>query len=104
MKIQFNTDKSINGDERHEEYFSSQIAKKLERFENRITRIEVFLTDENGKKAGHNDIVCKIEARVEGKNPITVSEQADSMNLAISGAIDKLKAALETVVGRMQNH
>lgn len=104
MKIQFNTDKSINGDERHEEYFSGQIAKKLERFENRITRIEVFLTDENGKKAGNNDIVCKIEARVESKNPITVSEQADSMNLAISGAIDKLKAALETVVGRMQNH
>jgi ribosomal subunit interface protein len=104
MKIQFNTDKSINGDERHEEYFSGQIAKKLERFENRITRIEVFLTDENGKKTGQNDIVCKIEARVESKNPITVSEQADSMNLAISGAIDKLKAALETVVGRMQNH
>jgi ribosomal subunit interface protein len=104
MKVQFNTDKSINGDERHEEYFSGQIAKKLERFENRITRIEVFLTDENGKKTGQNDIVCKIEARVESKNPITVSEQADSMNLAISGAIDKLKAALETVVGRMQNH
>lgn len=104
MKIQFNTDKSINGDERHEDYFSSQISKKLERFESHLTRIEVFLTDENGKKVGQNDIVCKLEARVEGKRPITVTEQADSMNMAISGAIDKLKAALETVISRMQDH
>jgi ribosome-associated translation inhibitor RaiA len=104
MKIQINTDKSINGDERHQDHFSTIIAKALKRFQSHITRIEVHLSAENGKKEGLNNMLCLLEARIEGMQPIAVSCQADTVELAVNGAIDKLKNSLETILGRMQNH
>ena len=104
MKIQYNTDKTINGEERSQDVFSSQISEKLNRYESQITRIEVHLSDENGKKEGHHDILCLLEARLEGRKPIAVSNQSDTIELAVTGAIDKLKASLETILGRIQNH
>ncbi len=104
MTIQFNTDKTISGEERQEDFFTAQISKDLERFHSHITRIEVHLSDENGKKDGVKDIRCLIEARIEGKQPIAASDQANNIELAISGATHKLKAALETIVGRSKNH
>ncbi|MFT7037021.1 MAG: ribosome-associated translation inhibitor RaiA [Cyclobacteriaceae bacterium] len=104
MKIQYNTDKTINGDERHQNHFTSLIAEALKRFQSHITRIEVHLSDENGKKEGKEDIRCLLEARIEGRQPLVVSCQANTVVLAISGALDKLKASLETILGRIQNH
>lgn len=104
MKIQFNTDKTINGEERNQDFFTSQIAEELNRYESHITRIEVHMSDENGKKEGRNNILCLLEARLEGRQPIAVSNQSDTIELAVSGAIDKLKASLETILGKLQNH
>lgn len=104
MKIQFNTDKTISGDEKNQDFFSDQIAEELERFASHITRIEVHISDQNGKKEGMNDILCLLEARLEGRQPIAVSDQADTIEEAVSGAIDKLKTSLETILGRLQNH
>ena len=50
------------------------------------------------------DILCLLEARLEGRQRIAVSAQADNIELAVSGAIQKLKASLETILGRLQNH
>lgn len=104
MKIQFNTDKTIHGDERVLDFFTSKIAEELDRYQSHISRIEVHLTDQNGIKDGWNDIHCLLEARIEARTPIAVSNQADTVELAISGAVVKLKASLETILGRMQNH
>jgi hypothetical protein len=46
MKIQFNTDKTISGDENQEDYFTSLITEKLNRFQSHITRSVAFI----GKK------------------------------------------------------
>lgn len=40
MKIQFNTEKTIIGNEKHEEYFSPLITEGLKMFETHITRKE----------------------------------------------------------------
>jgi hypothetical protein len=104
MKIQFNTDKTITGNEKDQLYFNSLIADGLENFESHISRIEVHLSDENGKKEGLNSKRCLLETRLEGRQPIAVSCQADTVELAISGAIDKLTASLETIIGRIQDH
>lgn len=103
MKIQYNADKTIRGEDRHEQYFISLISKELVRFQSQITRIEVHVSDENGKKGGVNDIRCLIEARVENKNPTAVSAQADTLEQAVSDAIEKLKTVLETLFGKSKN-
>lgn len=104
MIIQINTDKTLSGEKRSLDFFTSQIAESLERFESHITRIEVHLKDENGKKEGFNDISCLLEARLEGRQPIAITSQADTVELAISDAIDKIKAAIETILGKIQKH
>lgn len=104
MKIQFNTDKTITGNEKDQLYFNSLIADGLENFESHISRIEVHLSDEKGKKEGLNSKRCLLETRLEGRQPIAVSCQADTVELAISGAIDKLTASLDTIIGRIQDH
>ncbi|MGK0329824.1 HPF/RaiA family ribosome-associated protein [Polaribacter sp.] len=104
MKIQFNTDKTITGNEKDQLYFNSLIADGLENLESHISRIEVHLSDENGKKEGLNSKRCLLETRLEGRQPIAVSCQEDTVELAVSGAIQKLTASLETIIGRRQDH
>ncbi|HSK13008.1 MAG TPA: HPF/RaiA family ribosome-associated protein [Phnomibacter sp.] len=104
MTIQFNTDRNISGIGDDTAPFTSEIADKLSRFSSQITRIEVHLSDENGNKDTLKDIRCLMEARREGKQPIAVSDQADTPDQAVSGAIDKLKAALETITGKERNY
>jgi len=104
MTIQINTDKTITGEKRSVDFFSSQISEALERFESHITRIEVHLKDENGKKDGFNDISCLLEARLEGRQPIAITNQANSIDVAVTGAIDKMKSAIETIIGKSQKH
>lgn len=104
MQILFNTDKTINGDEQNQKFFKAQIADELSRYESDITRIEVHVSDENGSKAGVNDIRCMLEARLEGRYPIAVTCHADTLSLSISGAIDNMKASLEKTLGRQAKH
>jgi hypothetical protein len=103
MTIQFNTDKTIDWDQRHDDHFSELIKEDLDRFSDHISRIEVHISDENGAKEGKNDIRCLLEARLEGKQPIAVSNQSDSIEAAVSGALTKIKASLKTIIERSRN-
>ena len=85
-------------------FFISKIEAALQRFESHITRIEVHLKDVNGKKEGVNDISCVLEARLEGRQPIAITNQADTLELALTGAIDKIKSAIKTILGKIQKH
>jgi ribosome-associated translation inhibitor RaiA len=104
MDIQLNTDDKISVNEELRDMFTGMISEELKRFGDQVTRLEVHLSDEDGRKTGVNDKRCLIEARLEGIQPIAVTERADTIEQAVSGAIDKLKAALETRIGRLRNH
>ncbi|MEX1192344.1 MAG: HPF/RaiA family ribosome-associated protein [Brumimicrobium sp.] len=104
MEIQFNTDKNIEGKERLENYVKELISKSLKRFDDYITRIEVHLSDENAHKEGANDKKCVLEARPTGMKPVAVTCQESTIEKAINGGIDKMKASLDTIIGRLQNH
>lgn len=104
MTIQFNTDNNINGGEKLRGPYIALIKDELSRFSEHITRIEAHLTDEDGSKNGGNDKRCVLEARLEGMQPIAVTEHANSYDQAVNGALDKLKASLETIIGRITEH
>jgi len=104
MKIQFNTDNNVTGSEELTLSLTSIISGELSRFEDHITRLEVHLSDEDSNKNGVNDKRCMIEARLEGMKPIAVTNHADSHELAVTGAVDKLKSSLATIQGRLRNH
>lgn len=104
MTIQFNTDKNIAGSEELNTYLSSILIEGLDRFSNHITRLEVHISDENSNKGGQNDKRCLLEAKLENMQPMAVSNQADTIQQAVKGAVEKMKASLDTIIGRTKNH
>ena len=104
MTIQINTDKNVTGESRTEQYFSGQIEKELDRFAEHVTRVEVFFADENGDKNSPDDKICKIEARMEGRQPIAVTAKDDIIEKAFNSALGKVKSSMNTIVGKMQKH
>lgn len=104
MEIQVNTDNNVEGKQKLETYMTDAIAQGLNRFSDLITRIEVHVSDENGNKKGPNDKRCLLEARLRGLAPIAVTSQEDSVHKAVNSAIDKMRASLNTTVGKMKTH
>ena len=104
MTIQLNTDKNLRVHEEFGTKLDDLLSQELSRFSEHITRLEVHLSDENGSKESANDKRCLLEARLEGRQPMAVTALANTYELAVNTAIDKLKAALDTILGRLRNH
>jgi len=104
MKVQINTDKNIEGSDRLEAYFSTEIQRVLSRFDEKVTRIEVHFGDENSAKTNFGDKRCIIEARPANMQPIAVTEHADTIEKAFNGALDKIKKALNTTFDKQKAH
>ncbi len=100
MKIQFNTGKNIFGNEELRTSVTYLVSEELSRFSNYITRLEVHLSDEDSIKNGQNDKRCMLEARLKGRQPIAVTEFANTQEQAVRGATGKLKSSLTTILGK----
>ncbi len=101
MKVQVNTDKHIENSDRLESFINDKMGQALSRFEDKLTRLEVHLTDQNGEKSGVDDIQCRIEARPKGIQPVIVTARNSTLDLAINDSIDKMKSALTTIYGKL---
>lgn len=104
MQIQINTDRNIEGREALAAQVSGVVENALSRISDRITRVEVHLSDENSDKKGGNDnLRCVMEARLEGRQPVAVTHQAATLDQAIDGAADKLTRLIESTLGRLRD-
>lgn len=103
MQIIVNTDHHLIGSEELVARVQADVTATLDRFDDHVTRVEVHLNDENSVKAGANDKRCMMEARVRGHPPVAVTAHADSVDLAIAAASDKLERALDAVLGRLDD-
>ncbi|MDZ4055132.1 MAG: HPF/RaiA family ribosome-associated protein [Phenylobacterium sp.] len=103
MQVQINTANNIDGREALAQSIESDVRHRLSRFEARLTRVEVHVGDENGQRTEGDDKRCVMEARPAGLGPVTVSEQAGSIDQATAGALDKLATALDRTFGKLTN-
>lgn len=104
MQIHVNTAYTITDRDALVTDVEAVINSSLQYFESQITRVEVHLSDENGKKGGSDDKRCVLEARVERHQPIVASHQAETIKLAYSGAATKLKAAVTSALGKLSTY
>ena len=104
MQIQFNTDESVDGREALGRHAEDVVQKVLGRFSDEVTRVEIHLSDINGQKAGENDKRCLMEARVAGRQPVAVTELANTLHQAIDGAAQKMKRSLDSTLGKLGDH
>lgn len=103
MNIQINTGHNIKGNEALIAKFRSTINEALSRMSDHISSVQVHLSDEDGDKKGKNDKRCMLEARLERRQPIVVTDNAATLNQALDGAIDKLIRMIESILGRQRD-
>ena len=102
MKIQVNTDHSVDGSEALVLLVEGEVQSALERFEDRLTRVEVHLGDESHEKGGsHADKRCLLEARPAGMQPVVVTDFAETLEQAVVGASQKMQSLLNSTFGRI---
>jgi Sigma 54 modulation protein / S30EA ribosomal protein. len=105
MHVQVNTDNHTTGSADFIQKVEVIVETALSRFESRITRVEVHLTDENSSsKSRENDKRCVMEARLAGLQPITVSADGSSLEQALNEAAGKLKKTLSRTLDRLDDH
>lgn len=100
MQFHFNSDNQTDG---HAEMAMrvEEIARaRLGRIEDRLTRVEVHISDVNGPRDGADDKRCAFEVRPAGMAPISATDQAASIEAAVARAADKVLAAFDRQVGK----
>src|SRR6476646_7442003 len=79
MQIYVRTDTNIDGSGKLTAYVEREVTTALSRFGDHITRIDVHLSDESGGRAT-SAVRCMIEARPAGQTPVTVTDDAASVD------------------------
>lgn len=101
MQVQVNHDNQVHLGEDVSARLAGAVENALAPFADRITRVEMHLGDVNAGKGGDDDKRCMLEARMANVQPIAVTHQAESLQLAFEGALDKLERALGRAVGKL---
>lgn len=104
MNIQINTDKNLTIHAEYQAQIIEHLTAGLSRFEEHISSVQVHLSDENGSKDGINDKKCVIEVHYDGRPAVVGSTTGSTYDLALAGALTKLKNALTTIDGKMKAH
>ena len=100
MFVQINTDNQIKSDAESNERLEERVRAKLKRFEQRLTHVELHVSDVNGQKGGDADKRVSLEARPTGHEPIAVHAEATRVETAVTQAADKAVRALEHALDR----
>ncbi len=103
MLVIVNTDNNTQGSSELSERIESMVAASLGRFADRLTRVEVFLSDENGAKTHGDDKKCVLEARPANMQAISVTDAAATFDEAVDGAAKKMERHLDHTFGRIQD-
>lgn len=104
MQVIINTDHNVNLTEESIGVMESLVESTLGHFDSHLTRVEVHLSDESAGRSTGDDIRCRLEARPERRNPEFVTDNASSVDEALSGALRKMTHVLESTFGRLDQH
>ncbi|MGB9108564.1 MAG: HPF/RaiA family ribosome-associated protein [Telluria sp.] len=103
MEINVNTDNTIDRHQGLDERVREAVESSIGRFGEHVRRVDVHLSNQNGQKHADGDNYCMMEARVSGYEPVVVNAHAENLHLSISGAAGKLKRALDSALGRLND-
>lgn len=104
MQIFVRTDNNIDGHERFAHWVESEVGQTLSQFGSAINRVDVYLKDESAGRRGGDHILCVMEARSAGLQPIVASHRDGTSSEAVTGAVAKLKRTLESARDRFREH
>jgi ribosome-associated translation inhibitor RaiA len=104
MQILINTGNHIENGPELKGLVESVIQGTFDRFGDRLTRVEVRLTDQNSAvKSGQGDKRCVLEARPAGLEPIIVSEDGNTIERALDAAAETLEKTLDRRLEKLED-
>lgn len=105
MHFQVRTDNHIENSEALIESIRVDVDNTLTpRYGEQLRRVEVYLQDTNSNnKSGGRDKRCSIEVHLAGYSAVAVDDRADSVDEAVTGALDKMLRALDKALGRISD-
>mgnify|MGYP006196942265 CR=1 FL=1 len=98
MFIQIRTDNQIAADGERDARLEDEIRQRLARFEDRVTDLEVHVSDGNGSNGA--SLRCTMEARMSGMEPIAVADHGATVDRAVLAAAKKAARAMDHQVGK----
>ena len=98
--MQIKTDNQIKSDAEANARLEQRIRAKLRRYEQRLSHVELHVSDANGSKGG-NDKRVSLEMRPAGHEPVAVHADAHRVEDAVTVAADKAARALDHALGRL---
>lgn len=101
MFVQISTDNQIVSDADANARLEQRIRDKLRRFEQRLTHVELHVSDVNGAKGGDSDKRVALELRANGHTPIAVHAEANRIDSAVTLAANKAVRALDHALGKL---
>jgi ribosome-associated translation inhibitor RaiA len=104
MQIQVHTDNHIEGSAGLTNHVQEVVEDALERFAGQITRVVVHLSDESSAaKSVGDDKRCRIEVRLAGMQPLSVSFDSGEVGQSLRGAARKMEAMLSKTIGKLES-
>jgi ribosome-associated translation inhibitor RaiA len=100
LQIQVNSDHHIEGLEALVAHVNGVVESELSRLSDHITRVEIHLSEVSSHSGSENDKRCMMEARLEGRQPIAVTDHAATLDQAVNGAAGKLARLIESTLAR----
>lgn len=102
MQIQISTnDKEFAGVD--EGMVRDAVLGALDRFGERVIRVQVHVRDVNGPKAGQIDKQCTMEARLAGRQPVAVTADGPSVQQVVHDAAMKLERRIDNDLGKVSD-
>jgi hypothetical protein len=102
--IRINTDNRVASDSERDARLEDQVRQRLARFEERITDVEIHVSDVNGPRGSGADLRCTLEARAAGHQPVAVAERGDTVDRCVIAAAKKVVRALDHHLGKLNDH
>lgn len=82
-------------------YAEQRVRSGLTRFDERIMKVSLWLSDVNGPKGG-NDKNCQVQIVIPGKPDVVVEETRDNLYAAINRAVERAGQSLVRKLDRQR--
>lgn len=100
MHLQLNPAQGVALSDALETHIRQQLESVERRFGERLTRLEVYMSDVNGPKGGINKL-CKLEARPSGGDPLFAEALGETAYEAVTTAVKRLESVLGSHFGKL---
>ena len=105
MAVYLRTDNHLEGGEKLARFVETVAEGAVEHVKNQVTRVDVYLGDENGStKSSDHEIRCSMEARIGGLKPFAVTApRGKCRRRRFAERADKLQASIDSTMGKVSH-